>query len=429
MTSQTLSRPLVALALAATLTTAGCRRADGPGWPQWRGGDGSGVSRTAAALPTTWSETAPNVRWKSAVPGLGFSSPVVAGGRVYVTSAVERDAGGALDRTVVALDLDSGARLWQTTVETAPGEPLHEVGSWATPTPAFAGGRLYAYFGSTLAALDATGAVVWSRLVDPAYPTYSRYGAASSPIVHDGRVFLFQDREFGDTKDAGWVAAFDAATGEPLWRHEWMDTCCSYVTPLLISREGAAELVLFLSQSVAAYDPASGERIWSYANEIIQPVPSPVYGDGVLALLGGIHKQGGQVLRLAGRGATTTVEALWENEREIPGTASPLLLDGLLYSVTENGILSCRRAATGERLWRKRLPLGNYRASLAAGDGKLYAASSRGVTSVVATGERFETLGENTLDGEINASPALVGGSLILRTGTHLYRIDGPSSH
>lgn len=397
-----------------------------PEWPQWRGASGMGLA-LEGGLPEVWSAESPNVRWRTDVPGSGNSSPIVGGGRVFLTTAYEDSEsreGSPTRRSCLAYDLDSGKIVWETAVVTTPFETRHRFNTGAAPTPVTDGSHVFVYFGSHLAALDFDGRIVWTKEVDPDYVKYSRYAAASSPILTDDAVIVAQDQETGTTDDVGWLAAFDKATGERIWRHEWNDTCCSYSTPLWLA--GREPRLLFAhSGAVAEYDPTTGEQLWIHHYEINQMVSSIVAQDDLLCIAGGAHNvRRSTCLSLSGHGRETEIEVLWESLHGPPETSSPVLFDGLLFTVTTKGILSCLDARSGRALWTERLPRGGYHLALLAGDGKVYVPNARGRTLVVAPEPEFRLIAENELDEGGFASPAVAGSSLLFRTNSQLIRID-----
>lgn len=423
------------LALSLILLTAsGCGRSTvDTEWPQFRGPDGLGVA-DGVALPTTWGEDTPNVRWRAGIPGRGNSSPVVADGKIFLTSATANPASSEAepmaDRTVLAVDLASGEVLWQTVVETAPPNKSHLHNTNAAPTPVTDGEWVYVYFGTVLAALDLDGNVVWRQEVDPDYPSFVRYGTASSLVLVDGALIVVQDKEWAETEDIGWMGAFDAETGEELWRNRWTETCCAYSTPLIWQRGEDTEMVFAHSGVVVGYDPSTGEQLWEYTYPMLQFVASLVVsGEDLLCALGGAHNNRGNLcLRLTGRGKETQLEELWYNRHLAPESASAVLYQGNLYAVTERGAMVSYDPISGDIRWRGRLGKGRgYRSSLVAGDGKVYAVATDGFTAVVDANatDSLEALAYNQLgEGGNNATPAVAGGCLIIRSHNELFCIE-----
>lgn len=376
-------------------------------------------------LPETWSGQSPGIRWRAAIPGSGNSSPIVSGGRVYLTAAVPAAGDGSqIDRVCLALDFESGEILWQTPVMTAPAEDRHRLNTSAGPTPATDGEIVVVYFGAVLAALDLAGSIVWKSEIDPDYFEYSRYAAASSPVLTADAVIIAQDQESAKDDDVGWLAAFDKQTGRQIWRREWDDTCCSYSTPLIVGQGAGRRLLFAHSGSVEEYDFNTGETMWEHFFPINQMVSSIVAEKDVLCIAGGAHNvKGATCVRLAGTGKDTKVEVLWESTQGAPETSSPVLYDGKLFMVTSKGIVSCIDAESGERLWRRRLAQGSYHVSLVAGDGKVYVPNAAGVTTVIALEPQIRVLAENSLGRGSTASPAVADGSLLMRTKKDLVRI------
>ncbi|MXW00104.1 MAG: PQQ-like beta-propeller repeat protein [Holophagales bacterium] len=430
-----MNRPASSARLPALvlLLAAGCAREQPPEWPQFRGPGGLGVS-TSQALPLEWSLESENVRWSAPLAGRGNSSPIVALDTVYLTEArraAESPEGvdKTFERWLLALDAATGTAKWETPVVSTAAEPKHWLSTHAAVTPAADRDGVYVYFGSHLARVSHGGEVDWLIDVDPAYAAHSRYGAASSPVLASDVVIAMQDREWGYTRteDAGWLAAFERETGALRWKVEWAGQegpCCTYTTPLVLEGPRGERLIVAWSWFVREYDLETGEVLWSRDYEINQLASSPVFENDLLIVSGGAHAvKGTQAFSFAAGEADSEPALLWGNKAAVPETSSPLLLDGILYTVTDFGVMSAWRASTGELLWRERLPRGQYRASLVGGEGRIYAASQRGV-AVLAAGEKFEVLAENDLGGagrSSNASPATGGGCLLLRTVAHLH--------
>lgn len=415
---------LVLSVMVASVVATACQRSEplDPGeWPQFRGPDGLGLS-AAEPLPETWSEDSDNILWKTRIGGKGNSSPVVSHGRVFLTTSTQKGK-ARIEKWALGLDLETGEVLWKTLVETSSKNKRHHVNTWAAPTPVTDGTRVFVHFGDVLAALDRDGQILWNVVVDTRYVEFSHYGAGSSPVLLDGNVLVFQDRETVDDKP-GWMAVFDGATGEEIWRTTWVDTCCSYITPTIRRRGEGTEVILLMAGSVRGFDSQTGEELWRQPFETDQPVASAVTEGDLLAVFSGAHThRHGAVFELSGGGKTSEARLLWDTTRMIPQTSSPVLLNGLLFTLTEQGVLVCTDVRTGERLWKSRLPTGTYRSSLVAGDGKIFAVSSLGNTAVVAVAEKFDLLSNNTLAKGGNSSPALAANSIFIRTESDLYRI------
>lgn len=424
--------------VAAVVASAACEprlTEDSPGeWRRWRGPNGQGVS-TEIDLPETWSEDSTGIRWKTRIPGAGNSSPIASRGAVFLTTTYgtpdndwqqtwQQDE---LHRVLLKVDLKTGELLWQTSIFFGVKGKVHYTNTRATPTPVTDGRQVYVSFDGFLAAVGFDGQILWKQEVDPEYYEQAHYGVSSSPIVTENAVVLMQDREEGDAPDAGWIAAFDKQTGGELWRDEWDHTCCSYTTPLLRDRgDGTVELVSSSSGEAVGYDPRTGERLWTAMHRSSQPVPSLVMAGDLLCAPGAVHKTSLYVFRLAGLGADTEAELLWQTNRGVPKIPTPLFYHGRLFVLSDKRVLSAYEPATGDLLWRGRVSPGDYWPSLVAGDGKLYAVNQYGVVSVVAAdSDKFELLAENPLgEATKGATPAIAGGCLLVRSQEHLFCIE-----
>ncbi|MDX1501611.1 MAG: PQQ-binding-like beta-propeller repeat protein [Thermoanaerobaculia bacterium] len=331
-------------------------------------------------------------------------------------------------RAVVAVDLASGELLWQRAAFAAPPEQKYARASYANPTPATDGERVFAYFGAGLAAFDRGGGALWTRRF-PDYARYSRYGAASSPVVAGDAVIVVQESEAYQGGPPGWIQAFDAGSGETLWKISPEDARDSYGTPLVVEVGGRSLLLTASWEFLAAYDLADGKRLWRVGYPMMQMVASMARRDDLVAVSGGAHGDRKLlVLRLAGD-PTRPPQVLWESTSAVARVPSPLFAGGLLFTLTDGGVLTAYGETDGRRVWRRRLE-GDYFASLLAGDGKLYAVNTEGAVSVVAVGPSAELLAVNRLDEPVHATPAVAGGCLLIRTAERLYcfAADGPPS-
>ena len=400
------------LALLAALHV-GAAHAGAGDWPEFRGPDGQGHS-AEQGLPVEWSESR-NVAWKTAVPGLGWSTPAIADGRAWVTTATADDEGGSL--RLLAFDVESGrkavdAELFRTDDESAPNPK----NSLASPSPIVDGDRVYAHFGTYgTAALTTAGAVVWTAR----FTCETQHGNGGSPILHDGLLILSCDGF-----DAAFVVALDARTGAVRWRTDRDEPVSqAYSTPLAIRVGGRDQIVSVGAFRTSAYDPATGAEIWRvrYARGFSN-VPRPVYGRGLVYLATGFQTPSVIAVRPDGSGDVTDTHVAWRLRRGAPHTPSPLLVGDALYVVSDQGVVTCVDAATGEIRWRERIG-GNYSASPVFADGRIYFQSEEGKTTVAAPGAEFRALATNQLDGATLASMAVSEGALFLRTSTHLYRI------
>jgi outer membrane protein assembly factor BamB len=408
---------LFALAVAVSLAAAGAR-ADN--WPEFRGPTGQGTYR--GTLPVEWGPGR-NIAWKQAVPGRGWSSPVVWEGRVYLTTAVPVDgAPGELSLDALALDGRTGKPLWQTHVfRQGAGAPrIQAKNSHASPTPIVDGRHLYVHFGHQgTACLDLAGKVLW-RNTELKYPPV--HGNGGSPILA-GDLLVFSCDGGSDP----FVAALERDTGKVRWKvPRGVDAFkpFSFSTPLLIEVNGVKQIVSPGSDAVMAYEPARGKEIWrvSYPGGY-SVVPRPVHGHGLVFVCTGYESPRLLAIRPDGRGDVTTTHVAWRARQGVPHTPS-LLLDGdELYMVSDSGFASCLDARTGREHWRKRLP-GAYSASPLLAGGRIYFQNEAGTGVVIQAGKEYKELVRNALGERSLASYAAADGALFIRTDKHLYRIE-----
>jgi outer membrane protein assembly factor BamB len=381
-------------------------------WPEFRGPTAQGHS-TERGLPLEWSESR-NVMWKARVPGLGWSSPVVAGGRVWVTSAI-KERGGSL--RALAFDLDTGRELVNAEVfRTRSADPLNAKNSLASPTPIVEGDRVYVHFGADgTAALTTSGEIVWK--IRLAYE--SQHGSGGSPVLHGDLLILS-----ADGSDRAFVIALEKQTGKTRWRtSRRQPSDQAYSTPLVIRVGDRDEVVSVGAFRAEAYEPESGKEIWRVGySDGFSNVPRPVYGHGLVYIATGFQQPSLLAVRPDGTGDVTRTHVAWTLRRGAPLTPSPLLVGDELYIVNDGGIVSCLDAATGETRWQHRLD-GNFSASPVYADGRIYFLSEDGVATVILPGKEFRTLATNHVDGATLASMAVSAGSIFIRSDTHLYRI------
>ncbi len=436
----------VALAAALALA-AGVAMAAPPassdvegGWPAWRGPSRTG-SAPGGNPPIEWSETK-NIRWKKAIPGLGLSSPILLGDRLYLTTAVptgeevenvpragRRDGippDQVLGYEVHALDRTDGSTVWKRTVRTeAPSGGTHPDGTWASGSPVTDGEVLIAFFGSQgLYAFDLDGTELWRRDFGD-MRTRLGFGEGSSPALHGDRVFVIWDHE-----DDSFMVALDKKTGEEIWRRD-RDEMTAWTTPLVVEHGGRTQVITSATNRVRTYDADTGEPIWQATGMTLNAIPSPVYSDGVVYLTSGFRGSKLLAVRLDGAegDVTGTENVVWSVDRDTPYVPSPLLHDGVIYFTKSNsGILSAFDAASGEALYaNQRLGAVRnvYASPVGVGD-RVYFASRDGEFLVARAGPTFEVLAENELDDRFDASPAIVGDEIYLRGRRNLYCIAAP---
>jgi outer membrane protein assembly factor BamB len=391
--------------------------------------------------PSRWSDGS-GVTWKVAIPGRGHSTPVIAGDRLFLTTAVptgrgsaqparSRGGGGGADGglehrfEVMALDRRSGRTLWQRTATVAtPHEGYHGTyGSFASNSPITDGQRVYAFFGSRgLFVYTIDGEPVWQKDFGVKLRMDGAFGEGTAPVLHDGRLLVLLDH-----LDGGFLIVLEAATGREIWRVRRTERY-NWAAPFVATHAGRRQIVLN-GEITRGYDYDSGAVIWEAAGLGENSVPQMVqHGDLVFAMSGHTIKLL-MAIRLGRRGTLTGTDGIaWSTARGVSYTPTPLLHDGKLYVVSDAGLVSCLDAATGRVFWGpERLPKPyGFKASPVGANGKLYLATEEGDVVVVRLGERFQILGTNTLsDQSFVASPVIVDGSIYLRSRTHLFRIDG----
>ena len=379
-------------------------------WSRWRGPSGQGLV-TGSGYVDSWSATE-NVRWKTPVPGDGNSSPIVWGDRVFLTTAYDR--GSKL--SILAFRRSDGARVWETFVPAHAGYAHHKNGH-ASPTAATDGRRIYASFGSALAAVDMNGALVWNQDLGP---ISNYHGPAGSPLLYRDRLILYQDQ----SRDA-FIAAFDTATGRRLWRTT-RDASVGWGTPIAVRVGDRDEIIVNGQGRVQAYDPATGRELWSCRGTTMEVIPTPVVGYGMVYCASG---RAGPTLaiRPGGSGDVTRTHLVWTTPRGSPFVPSPILVGEHLYTVNDMAsIVTSVEATSGKLVWQGRLGVATregFSASPVAVDGKIFFTNDEGDTFVLRAGSAFEILRVNRIGERTLASPALVDGRWYIRTDGHLFAI------
>ncbi|HEY9462189.1 MAG TPA: PQQ-binding-like beta-propeller repeat protein [Vicinamibacterales bacterium] len=388
-------------------------------WPQFRGPTGQGHT-TERGLPLEWNETN-NIIWKSPVPGLGWSSPAVANGRVWLTTVVEsKERRGRVSASLRALAYDVATGRELVNVEVFRRDDAGYVNpknSRASPTPIVDGDRVYVHFGAEgTAAVSTSGEILWTT-----HLRYeSQHGNGGSPTLYRDLLIVNCDGNGGEA----YVIALDTATGKTRWktsRRRPADQ--AYSTPLVITVGQQDQLVSVGAYRAAAYEPLTGQEIWrvSYGDGFSN-VPRPVFGQGLVFIATGFQTPSLLAVRPDGKGDVTRTHVAWTITRGAPYTPSPLLVGNDLYYVSDTGVLSLADAMSGQIVWQQRLG-GNYSASPVFADGRIYFQSEEGVTTVIAPGREFKRLAVNRLDGATLASMAVSNGSFYIRSQSHLYRI------
>jgi outer membrane protein assembly factor BamB len=396
--------------------------AAGQDWPEFRGPTGQGTT-AETGFPVEWSD-ARNVRWRVPVPGRGWSSPVVAGDRTWVTTAV--DLKGRASLRLIGFDFETGREAVNVEVFTIWREEFsaNAKNSNATPTPIVASDRVFVHFGASgTAAVSTDGRVLWKTRL----PFVNEHGQGGSPALV-GNLLVINCDGF----DEAYVVALDAATGRTKWRRaRRAPTSQAYSTPLAIRTPAGDQVVSVGASYTTGLDVATGRELWRVAYPGgFSNVPRPVFGHGLAFITTGFQQPSLLAIRVDGAsGDVTRTHVAWRLDRGVPFTPSPILVGDELYVLNDQGIVQCLDARTGQTHWVQRLPAGGYSASPIAADGRVYFSSEDGVTTVIEAGRTFRRLAENRLAGAQLSSTAATRGSFLVRTDTHLYRIAaaGPS--
>ena len=379
-------------------------------WPQFRGPTGQGHS-DEQGLPLNWSETT-NVRWKIAIPGRGWSSPVVQGDHIWLTTATEE--GKSL--RAISVDRNSGAILQSVEVFRLKSVKLaNSKNSFASPTPIIDGDRVYLHFGAFgTACITQSGEIVWKTRLE--YDN-GQHGTGGSPVLYDDLLIVSCDGN-----DVQFIVALDKLTGKVRWKKS-REGYQAYTTPLIVKLPGGDQVISPGAFRAVAYEPRSGKELWQVRyGEGFSNVPRPVYGDDLIFICTGFQQPSLLAVRLDGKGDVTKSKVEWKLDRGVPLTPSPLLVGNELYLITDNGIATCVDAKTGKEYWRARLG-GNHSASPIYADGRIYFLSEEGESVVLAPGQQLKHLATNQVEGRTLASMAVSSGSIFIRSETHLYRI------
>ncbi len=430
----------IAMLLATLLGLSALARAQD--WPSFRGPDASGVA-DAAKPPTSWDVAGGrNVAWSAEIPGFGHSSPVVWGGRVFLTSAVPLTRPVGADGSVPAVNTDeyralevrtrhawrlycldrrTGRIVWERTAyEGVPRVKRHAKASQASATPVTDGTRVVAMMGSEgLYAYDMEGRLLWEKSFGRLNQGYvddptDEWGPASSPVIHEGLVIVQNDRH-----SDSFVAAFDVATGEERWR-VGRDEMPAWSTPV-VHRGSRTTLVTNSPRFIRGHDPATGNERWRIPDGTQVKVVTPVISGDLVIVTGGWPSGGRPIFGIR----AATGELVWQLERGSSYTPTPLVYQGILYVCIDNGVLSAYEAATGRRLYQTRIApdSGGFSASPVAASSRLYFPSEDGIVYVVRAGREFELLARNDMREMCLASPALSGDLLLVRTRTRLFAL------
>ena len=381
-------------------------------WPGWRGPRGDGTS-SETGIPIRWSATE-NVCWKTAIPGIGHSSPAVVGDKIFLTTCLLKEK----KRVLLCLDRKKGNILWQQVVVTAPLEQKHPLNSYASSTPSTDGKHVWitflAYPDLIAACYDTAGNLVWKKAPGK---FFSKHGFCSSPVLYKDTVIIN-----GDQDAQGYLVALDKSTGAERWRMDRPNQTRSYCAPLIVEAGGKKQFVLSGSKCVAAYDPDTGKQLWLIDGPTEQYVASLVFGAGLFFLTTGYPEYHNMAIRPDG--------SIQWHEKNVPArkaayVPSPIFFDKYFYVISDLGYLNCFEARTGKRLWLKQLGRHHSSAPVLA-NGHLYLVDDEGITHVLKAGPTFEVVSRNPLDDECYSSPAISQGQIFVRTNRFLFCIGSP---
>ncbi len=418
-------------------------------WPSFRGPNGAGVG-DGNDPPTTWdAEKSINILWKTPIPGLGHSSPIIWKDQIFVTTAISSDANSefvhgltdtgasAADTSkhswrIYCLNKNTGRIIWEKTIyEGVPKVKRHVKASYANPTPATDGKHLLVSFGSEgLYCFDLDGKLLWKQdlgVLDGGWTADagSHWGFGSSPIIYKDLAIVQCD-----TQNQSFVAAFDLASGKRVWQ-TMREEDSSWSTPTIYEANNRAELITSGTKYYRGYDPLTGKELWRMADGVDVKIPTPVVTNDLYFLGGGSanERHAFYAVRAGVKGEIKPADAdaksiAWQNTQIRPHIVTPIVYNGFLYVCTDNGILSQYQAATGEATFRARLGSGgSFSASPVAADGKLYFASEDGDVFVVKAGSTFELLARNTIGEVVFATPAIGGNMIVIRGQHHIFGI------
>ncbi len=401
-------------------------------WPQFRGPTGQGIS-TETGLPTTWS-TNSGIAWKTPIPGEpSWSSPIVWGDRVFLTTTT--NAGKSLH--LLCLNVADGKLLWNKQVLQQDPVRKDDGNSWATSTPVTDGQLVYVVsFNGAFVAVDFNGAIRWAN---PLTTFYVKHGLASSPILHDKLIIMNCDGTIKDGTDPyiGWqkawdksfVIALDKNTGKIQWKTLRGSSRVGFSTPIVVTWENRRMVLTTAGDVVQGLDLETGERIWTATVRGEGVVPSPAFGENMIFSPSAWNTgtpdipEAIRAFRLGGKGDVSKSHLVWEQAQNSPRVPSLLYAEPYLYSLNESGMFQCLKAGTGEIVWKQRIDSGPFAASPLLADNRIYLLSEKGETTVLESGPSYKLIARNPLQEKCKASIAVSDARLFIRGQMHLYCI------
>ena len=414
-------KSILGILLCSLFCLAACDSVQAENWMRFRGPTGQGLSNETN-LPVTWSATE-SVKWKTSLPGKGWSSPIVYEDLIFLTASTEE----GVSCQVICLNRKDGSVNWTTEVHRQKPGPMRKQNSYATPTPVTDGKHVYSvFYDGTIIAVDFSGKIVWKN---SEIDFFSLHGLGASPIVANGQVIMPFDGSSRDETQIGWkvpwekavVLSVDAEDGTVRWKGQRGKSRVGHVTPILVDNN--SQVISAGGDRVQGFDLDTGNRIWSIYSQGEGVTPSPVVGNGLLYTSSGFEAPTLRAIRLGGKGDVTSTHIAWEQKSGVAALSSLLYIEPHLYSISRDNILHCLEAASGEIVWRQRLD-GTYSASPVYADGRIYLLSAEGETLVLRPGAKYEEIATNDLGETCYASMAVSQGNFFIRSAQHLYCIE-----
>jgi outer membrane protein assembly factor BamB len=413
-------KTIIGCSLCFALCLTASDSAWGENWMRFRGPTGQGIS-SEKKLPVTWSATE-NIKWKTSLPGKGWSSPIVFEEHVFLTASTEE----GVSCRVICINRKDGTIAWTTEVHRQKTGPMRKQNSYATPTAVTDGKQVYSvFYDGTVTAVDFSGKLVWKN---SDLKFFSLHGLGASPILANGQVIMPFDGSSREETRVGWkvpwekavILSLDAGNGSVRWKGTRGKSRVGHVTPILINNGN--QLVSAGGDRVQGFDVMTGRRIWSVYSQGEGVTPSPVVGDGLIYTSSGFEAPTLRAIRFGGKGDVTETHIAWEQKRGVAALSSLLYIKPYLYSISRDNILHCLEASSGKIIWMQRLS-GVHWASPVYADGRIYILSEEGVTLVLRPGAKYAEVARNDISVTCLASMAVSQGNFYIRSDQDLYCI------